>query len=97
VIARATSHTADDLALLDALVALTRRRVTVAADDAFERAHGRRPDADDYVRLRLSVLRLERDGLVRSERDLRLEATPDGEVAAELHRAAQRTPRLEEA
>jgi hypothetical protein len=97
VIARATSHTADDLALLDAVVALTRRRVTVAANDAFERAHGRQPDADDYVGLRLSVLRLERDGLVRSERDLRLEATPDGDVAAELHRAARRTPRLEEA
>lgn len=79
----------DDLALLDAVVALTRRRVTVAAGAAFEHARGRPPGTGDLVELRLSVLRLERDGLLRSDRELRLEATPDGEVAVELHRAAQ--------
>ena len=83
------SARADDLALLDSVVALTRRRVTVPAGDAFEHARGRRPGSADLVDLRLSVLRLERDGLLRSDRELRLEATPDGEVAVELHRAAQ--------
>ena len=92
---RLTSHTADDLALLDSVVMLTRRRVTVAADDAFEHAHGRRPGSADFIELRLSVLRLERDGLLRSDRELRLEATPDGDVAVELHRAARRAPKRE--
>lgn len=86
---------AHDLALLDSVVALTRRRVTVAAGDAFEHARGRRPGTADLIELRLSVLRLERDGLLRSDRELRLEATPDGEVAVELHRAAQRSPKRE--
>ncbi|MFZ6005594.1 MAG: hypothetical protein ACOYXM_16850 [Actinomycetota bacterium] len=84
-----TAHTVDDLALLESVVLLTRTRVTVAASDAFERTHGRRPEPIDWVGLRLSVLRLERDGLLRSDRVLRLEATPDGEVAAELHRAGR--------
>lgn len=79
-----------DLELLDAVVALTRRRVTVAAADAFERSRGRRLRPSDYVDLRLAVLRLERDGLLRSDRELRLEATPDGEIAIELHRAARK-------
>jgi hypothetical protein len=82
---------ADDLALLDSVVALTRRRVTVPAAAAFEHARGRRPAAADLVELRFAVLRLERDGLVLSDRELRLEATPDGEVAVELYRAAQGT------
>lgn len=86
---------ADDLALLDSVVALTRRRITVPAGDAFEHARGRRPGAADLVDLRLSVLRLERDGLLRSDRELRLEATPDGEVAVELHRAAHRASKRE--
>lgn len=81
----------DDLALLDSVVALTRRRVTVPAATAFEHAHGHRPRGADLVELRLAVLRLERDGLLQSDRELRLEATPDGEVAVELHRAAHRT------
>ena len=80
-----------DLALLNSVVALTRRRITVDARHAFEHAHGRRPSGADLVELRLSVLRLERDGLLRPDRELRLEATPDGEIAVELHRAAQGT------
>jgi hypothetical protein len=80
----------DDLRRLDAVVALTRRRVTVAAGEAFEHARGRRPETEDYVALRLAVLRLERDGLLRSDRELRLEATPDGEIAVELYRASRR-------
>jgi hypothetical protein len=89
------SARADDLALLDSVVALTRRRVTVPAGDAFEHARGRRPGSADLVDLRLSVLRLERDGLLRSDRELRLEATPDGEVAVELHRAARSASKRE--
>jgi hypothetical protein len=90
-----SSPEADDLALLDAVVALTRRRVTVPARDAFDHLHGRQPAAADHVDLRLAVLRLERDGLLRSDRELRLEATPDGEVAVELHRAARRAQQRE--
>jgi hypothetical protein len=81
-----TPSTAADLALLDAVVSLTRRRISVPADVAFERLHGRPPDATDLVELRTAILRLERDGLVTSDRDLRLEPTPDGEVAVELLR-----------
>jgi hypothetical protein len=84
--------TASDLALLDAVVRSTRRRVTVPAAAAFERAYGRPPRRDDLLDLRLSVARLERDGLLVSDRELRLEATPDGEVAAELYRAARCWP-----
>jgi hypothetical protein len=83
-------HTAADLALLDAVVALTRRRISVPSATAYEQVHGRPPSGRERVELRLAVLRLERDGLVVSDRDLRLEATPDGEVAAELFRARRR-------
>jgi len=82
------SPTGDDLVLLDAVVMLTRRRVTVPAAVAFERVHGRPPGMHDRIALRLAVLRLERDGLLTSDRELRLEATPDGEVVAQLRRAA---------
>lgn len=78
-----------DLALLEAVVDLTRRRVSVPAADAYRHLHGRHPGAADRVPLRLAVLRLERDGLLRSDVDLRLEATPDGEVAVELLRVAR--------
>jgi hypothetical protein len=76
-----------DLGLLDAVVALTRRRVSVPAADAFARLHGRPPGPSDLVELRMAILRLERDGLLISDRELRLEPTPDGEVAVELLRA----------
>ena len=82
--------TGEDLELLEAVVDLTRRRVSVAAATAFERVHGRAPRLDDLVDLRMAVLRLERDGLVESDRDLRLEPTPDGEIAVELLRARRR-------
>jgi hypothetical protein len=67
-----------DLVLLDAVVALTERRVQVPAADAFERASGRPLTERDWVALRRSILRLERDGLVRSDREHRLEATDEG-------------------
>jgi hypothetical protein len=86
----AAGPTTQDLELLEAAVQLTRRRVSVAAGRAFERVHGRAPALADLVDLRMAVLRLERDGLVRSDRELRLEPTPDGEVAVELLRARRR-------
>jgi hypothetical protein len=81
-----TPSTAADLELLDAVVALTRRRISVPAGVAFERLHGRPPHASELVDLRMAILRLERDGLVASDRELRLEPTPDGQVAVELLR-----------
>jgi hypothetical protein len=89
----ANAPTGRDLRLLEAVVDLTRRRVAVAAAAAHERAYGRAPATADLVELRLAVLRLERDGLVRSDRELRLEPTPDGEVAVELLRARRTAER----
>jgi hypothetical protein len=80
-----------DLALLDAAVALTARRVNVHVHDAFEVATGRAPSPDDVVDLRWAVLRLERDGLVRSSADGFVEPTPDGRTAAELRRFERRS------
>ena len=76
-----------DLVLLEAAVALTPRRVNVPIRRVFERLHGRTPSLEELVDLRLAILRLERDGLLRSDRELNVEPTPDGEVAAELLRA----------
>ena len=83
----------DDLALLDAAVVLTSRRVNVHVHDAFEVLTGGPPTAEDAVELRLAVLRLERDGLVRSSADGFVEPTPDGRTAAEL-RGVERRSRL---
>ena len=69
---------------------LTPRRVNVRADRVLEHLLGRRPSASDRLALRLAVLRLEGDGLVTSDRELRLEATPDGHIAVELLRARRR-------
>lgn len=82
-----TSPTTDDLLLLEAAVALTPRRVNVPIERVFEHVHGRAPRRDEVVELRLSVLRLERDGLLLSDPDLNVEPTADGQVAAELLRA----------
>ena len=71
-------------------MALTPRRVNVTADRVLEHLLGRRPSASDRLALRLAVLRLEGDGLVTSDRELRLEATPDGHIAVELLRARRR-------
>ena len=71
-------------------MALTPRRVNVTADRVLEHLLGRRPSASDRLALRLAVLRLEGDGLVTSDRELRLEATPDGNIAVELLRARRR-------
>ncbi len=81
-----SSPTIDDLLLLEAAVTLTPRRINVSIGRVFEHVHGRPPGPDDLVDLRLAVLRLERDGLLRSDRDLNVEPTPDGQVAAELLR-----------
>ncbi|HJR24399.1 MAG TPA: hypothetical protein VJ804_02925 [Acidimicrobiales bacterium] len=81
----------DDLALLDAAVTLTSRRVNVHVHDAYEVATGRAPTPQDAVELRMVVLRLERDGLVRSSADGFVEPTPDGRTAAELRRLERRT------
>jgi hypothetical protein len=83
----------DELALLDAAVALTTRRVNVHVHDAFEVLTGRAPSPEDVVELRLAVLRLERDGLLRSSADGFVEPTPDGRTAAEL-RSVQRRSRF---
>ncbi len=72
--------------MLDAVVALTRRRVNVPAVRVLEHLHGPDPSPARFLDLRLAVLRLERDGLVRSDVHLDLEATPDGEVAVGLLR-----------
>jgi hypothetical protein len=76
-----------DLALLEAAVALTPRRVNVPIRKVFEHLHGRAPALEELVELRLAILRLERDGLLQSDRQLNVEPTPDGQVAAELLRA----------
>ena len=89
----ADHSTSDDLALLDAAVALTARRVNVHVHDAFEVMTGRPPSPQEAVDLRLAVLRLERDGLLRSSADGFVEPTPDGRTAAEL-RTFQRRSRL---
>ena len=83
----------DDLALLDVAVALTTRRVNVHLHDAFEVLTGRAPTPEDVVELRLAVLHLERDGLLRSDADGFVEPTPDGRTAAEL-RTVERRSRL---
>ena len=81
----------DDLALLDAAVTLTSRRVNVHVHDAFEVVTGRAPTTQDVVDLRMAVLRLERDGLVRSSADGFLEPTADGRTAAQLRRLERRS------
>ena len=80
------SPTTQDLELLEAAVELTPRRVNVPVRLVFERLHGRPPGPSDLVDLRLAVLRLERDGLLRSDRALNVEPTPDGQVAVGLLR-----------
>jgi hypothetical protein len=78
---------AEDLALLESAVTLTTRRVNVPIRRVFEHLHGRAPRLEEFVDLRLAILRLERDGLLHSDRELTVEPTPDGQVAAELLRA----------
>jgi hypothetical protein len=82
-----------DLQLLEAAVELTPRRVNVPIRRVFERLHGRSPRLTEFVDLRLAVLRLERDGLLHSDRELNVEPTPDGQVAAELRRARRSADR----
>ncbi len=85
-----SSITEHDMQVLDAVVALAPRRVTVPAEVVLEHLHrGGRP-ASGWQALRMAVLRLQRDGLLRSEPGLSLEATPDGQVAVELLRARRR-------
>jgi hypothetical protein len=83
------SPTTEDLVLLAAAVDLTPRRINVPARRVFEQVHGRPPGPGDLVALRLAVLRLERDGLLRSDAALNVEPTPDGQVAVGLLRASR--------
>lgn len=85
--------TAQDLELLAAAVELTPRRVNVPIRRVFEHLHGRPPQPSELVDLRLAVLRLERDGLLRSDAGLVVEPTPDGQVAVALLRTRTGTRR----
>ena len=85
-----TAATSDDLDLLAAAVDLTPRRINVPARQVFERLQGRPPTWRERLELRLAILRLERDGLLRSDADLNVEPTPDGQVAVGLRRAGRR-------
>lgn len=70
--------------VLEAVVELTPRRVNVPATRVLERLHGPGATSADRLELRLAVLRLERDGLIHSDSDLLLEATPAGLAAVAL-------------
>jgi hypothetical protein len=67
-----------DLELLSTVVDLTDRRLTVPAEVAWRELRGSFPQGAEWIELRTSVLRLEREGLVRTDPDLNLEATPVG-------------------
>lgn len=84
-----SSPTASDLALLEAAVELTPRRISVPIAVVFQRVNGCLPVPSDMVELRLAILRLERDGLLLSNPALDVEPTPDGQVAVELLRAGR--------
>jgi hypothetical protein len=60
---------------------LTQARLRVPAADAWQALHGRRPQLDEWLELRVSVLRLERAGLVESTTDLVIEVTDAGRAA----------------
>lgn len=75
---------AADLDLLTAVEALTQRRLRVPAAVAWERAHGTPPRGAEWVQMRLTVLRLERAGLVWTDPQLDVEVTEAGhELLAE--------------
>jgi hypothetical protein len=76
-----------DLALLRAAVALTRRRVNVRVEEAFELLHERALEPEDFVDVRLTIRRLERAGLLRTDASLHLEPTPEGQAAVERWQA----------
>jgi hypothetical protein len=80
-----------DLALLEAAVALTRRRVSVPLDEAFTHLHGRALRSSDFVEVRMAILRLEREGLLHTDADLRLEPTSAGRDAVD-RLLARRSP-----
>jgi hypothetical protein len=77
-----------DLALLAAADELTQRRVTVDVAAVWDRLHGRAPRPDEWPAIRRAVLRLEREGLVRSDLALRLEVTADGQSVLEPRNSA---------
>jgi hypothetical protein len=76
-------HRHADLQLLAAAVELTARRIHVDVADAWARARGQAPTPSDWVEIRRAVLRLERDGLVRSDLDLHIEPTAAGRRVVE--------------
>jgi hypothetical protein len=67
-----------DLALLAAAHELSQRRISVDVAAAWRLLHGRAPETGDWPAIRRSVLRLEREGLIRSDPDLHLEVTDHG-------------------
>jgi hypothetical protein len=72
-----------DLELLAVADALTQRRLRVPATDAWEAVHGHQPKDQEWVELRMAILRLERAGLVESDERLAIEVTDAGRVALE--------------
>jgi hypothetical protein len=78
-----TVATREDLALLAAAVELTERRVNVAVADAWRHLCGRAPSASEWIEVRFSIARLEREALVRFDADLHLEPTDDGRRVVE--------------
>lgn len=67
-----------DLELLAVAEQMTQSRLRVPAADAWQALHGRRPQLEEWLELRLSVLRLERAGLVETASDLAIEVTDAG-------------------
>jgi hypothetical protein len=72
-----------DLVLLAAADELTQRRLRVPAADAWQAAHGRRPRLEEWVEIRMMVLRLERAGLVQSDASMTIEVTDAGRAVLE--------------
>jgi hypothetical protein len=77
-----------DLVLLDAVVALTERRISVPVAEAFERAFGHPLTSPEWIGVRRSVLRLERAGLLCSDREQRLEPTDEGRAVVRPRNSA---------
>jgi hypothetical protein len=70
--------TPDDLALLAELADLAGTRILADVGEAWRRIHGRPPSGTDWVEARLTIARLEREGLVRSEASMHVEVTDAG-------------------
>jgi hypothetical protein len=67
-----------DLDLLTALDDLTQRQLRVDVAVAWKRLHGHQPAAGDWMMIRTTVARLEREGLIHSDPSLAIEVTDAG-------------------